>query len=64
MTKNDTKHITLMEVFVDDFIGATNSTDNSHIQHMSRAMLHGIHSMFPPKALIGHQGGDPISEKS
>ena len=55
--------ITIMEVFVDDFIGTTNSTDNTQIRQLSRAMLHGIHSVFPPQNLTGHEGGDPISEK-
>ena len=26
-------------------------------------MLHGIHSIFPPPSVTGHNGGDPISEK-
>ena len=53
----------LTEVFVDDFIGATNNADPSHLQHFSRAMLLGIHSVFPPPHITGHQGEDPISQK-
>jgi hypothetical protein len=33
------------------------------ILHFSRAMLHGIHTVFPPPSSTGHGGGDPISEK-
>lgn len=53
----------LVEVFVDDFIAATNSTDFKHLQHFSRAMLFGVHSIFPPPEISGHQGEDPISQK-
>jgi hypothetical protein len=50
-------------VFVDDFIGATNTTSPEHLEHFSRAMLFGVHSVFPPPAITGHQGEDPISQK-
>ena len=53
----------LTEVFVDDFIGVTNDTSRMHLRHFSRAMLHGIHSIFPPPIITGHQGEDPISQK-
>eukprot|EP00957_Ditylum_brightwellii_P111938 8536534-Ditylum_brightwellii.AAC.1 len=33
----------LIEVFVDDFIGATNKLHKGNLQHLSRAMLHGLH---------------------
>jgi len=55
--------VNLVEVFVDDFIGATNNSDRTHLQHFSRAMLHGVHSIFPPPAVTGHHGQDPISQK-
>ena len=53
----------LIEVFVDDFIGFTNTATKEHLLHFSRAMLHGIHEIFPPPLVSGHSGGDPISEK-
>ena len=46
-------YVNLTEVFVDDFIGATNNTTISHLTH-SRAMLHRIHSVFPPSNVTGH----------
>ena len=48
---------TLIEVFVDDFIACTDAVSKTHLLQVSRAMLHGIHS------ITGHTGGDPISEK-
>ena len=53
----------LIEVYVDDFISATNQLDNKHLTQISRAVLHGIHSIFPPTNISNHCGGDPISEK-
>jgi hypothetical protein len=53
----------MFEVFVDDFVGATNNLTASHLQHTSKAMIHGIHSVFPPPEITTHPGGDPISEK-
>ena len=53
----------LIEVFVDDFIGCTDTATQEHLTHFSRAMLHGIHKIFPPPSVTGHSGGDPSSEK-
>jgi hypothetical protein len=53
----------LLEVYMDDFIGATNAKNPPFITHLSRSMLHSIHCVFPPPAVTGHDGGDPISEK-
>ena len=55
--------VTLIEVFVDDFIECTDSMARETILKITRAMIHGIHSIFPPKDITGHAGGDPISEK-
>ena len=52
-----------MEVFVDDFMGGTNRLQPRHLRSVSRAMLHGIHTVFPPPIVTHHQGGDPISVK-
>ena len=54
---------TLIEVYVDDFVGMTNSQQRAYLRQLSRAMLHGIHSLFPPPAVTGHCGADPVSEK-
>ena len=52
----------LLEVYVDDFIGVLHSDDLEVLRHATRAMLHGIHSVFPPPA-SGLPEDDPISYK-
>ena len=42
------KPVDTIEVFIDDFIGATNNADITHILHLSRLMLLGIHAIPPP----------------
>ena len=54
--------LTLLEVYVDDFISMSNDIRCQHLLHTSRAMLHGIHEIFPPPAVTGHNGFDPIVE--
>ena len=56
-------HATMLEVYVDDFVGATNRITLQHLTQVSRSMLHGIHSIFPPPQVTKHCGADPISEK-
>ena len=53
----------LFEVYIDDFIGLLQTTDSKEILRCSRALLHGIHSVFPPPTVTGHDGHDPISQK-
>ena len=54
-------HHTTLEVYVDDFISMTNDIAQDNLAHLSRAMLHGAHSVFPPPAITNHPGGDPVS---
>jgi hypothetical protein len=54
---------TTLEVFVDDFIAATNDLRRKSIRHLSRTMLHGAHSVYPPPTVTKHQGEDPISKR-
>ena len=56
-------NVDINEVYVDDFIGGTNNLEATHLAHLARAILHGIHSIFPPPSITGHQGEDPISIK-
>jgi hypothetical protein len=53
----------LMEVYVDDFIQLAQTTDPTQLEHLARAILHGIHSVFPPPAVTGHAGEDPVALK-
>lgn len=51
-----------IEVFVDDFI--LMSQETRHMRQLSRAALHGLHSVFPPPSVTNHVGGkDPVSIK-
>jgi hypothetical protein len=52
----------LLEVYMDDYIGVVHSDDVAVLRHATRAMLHGIHSVFPPPA-SGKPEDDPISYK-
>ena len=56
-------YVNLVEVFVDDFIGATNNSTMKHLEHFSWAMLFGVHSIFPLSAVSGHHGQDPVLQK-
>jgi hypothetical protein len=62
--ENEEDKLITLEVFVDDFIGMTNNASLLHLTQLSRAMFHGIHSIFPPLSITGHDGEDPISEKN
>ena len=53
----------MLEVFVDDFIQLAQTTDETALRHCSRAVLHRIHSVFPPPNVTGHNGADPVSKK-
>lgn len=55
--------VNLIEVFVDDYIAISNAPTKRQLLHISRAMLHGIHSIFPPPDVTGHAGEDPIAQK-
>jgi len=55
--------VRLMEVYVDDFIQLAQTTDPTKLLHLSRAILHAIHSVFPPPGITGHDGEDPVSLK-
>lgn len=54
---------TLLKVYVDNFYAATNILDLHHLTRLSRCLIHGIHAVFPPPHILGHNGEDPISQK-
>jgi hypothetical protein len=60
-TETNDHSTTLIEVFVDDFIGMTNDITTKNLTKISRAMIHGVHSVFPPPEISGHNGHDPVS---
>ena len=53
----------LIEVYIDDFIQLAQCTDPDKLLHLSRAILHGIHSIFPPPTVTGGTEEDPIALK-
>ena len=55
--------VQLLESFVDDFMHLVQSTDPEVLRYCSRALLHGIHSVFPPPTITGHSGSNPVSVK-
>ena len=54
--------LTMLEIFCDDFIHMAQTSGPAQLLHFSRALLHVIHSMFPPPQVSGHNGQDPISK--
>ena len=46
--------VTLLEVYVDDFIAMSNNTSHAHLLKIYRTMLHGVHAIFPPPTVTGH----------
>eukprot|EP00957_Ditylum_brightwellii_P104850 7991614-Ditylum_brightwellii.AAC.1 len=54
----------LLEVFVDVFIGCTNSITTKHLTAFSRAMIHGLHSIYPPMEVTGNPGGTLVQRRS
>ena len=53
----------MLEVYVDDFIQLAQTTDQEELRHLSRALLHGMHSVFSPPSVTGHSGEDSVSIK-
>ena len=53
---------TMLEIFCDDFIHIAQTSDPAQFLHLSRELLHRIHSVFPPTKVSGHNGQDPISK--
>ena len=46
MTGEETELEYLLEVFVDDFIGAAQAQTPEQLTHLSRALMHTIHDVF------------------
>ena len=50
----------LLKVYVDNFIQMAQTSDRDALRHLSRALLHGVHSVFPPPEVAGHPVQDPM----
>ena len=53
----------LLECYVDDFCTMVQSTNAVELRHITRALLHSIHEVFPPEEATGYGGGDSVSVK-
>jgi hypothetical protein len=53
----------LIEVYINDFIGVIQSTNESHLRQFSRRILDGITKVFPPPELSGSKMAHPVLEK-
>ena len=54
---------TMLEVFCEKIIHMEQASDPAQLLHLTIALLHGIHSVFPPPKVSGHNGQDSISKK-
>jgi len=55
--------VKLLEVYIDDFMGLLQAPTTDQLQHFTRAVLQGIHSVFPPPGPTDDQNDEPISIK-
>jgi hypothetical protein len=57
------KFLSLIEVYIDNFIGVIQSTNKVHLLQFSRRILDAITMVFPPPTLSGSEIAHPVSEK-
>jgi hypothetical protein len=57
------KFLSLIEVYIDDFIGVIQSTNKVHRLQFSRRILDGTTKVFPPLILSGSKMAHPVLEK-
>ena len=53
--------VTLLEVYVNNFIAMSNNTSHAHLLQVYRAMLHDIHAILTPPKVTGYNGFDPVA---
>jgi len=51
----------LLEVYMDDFIGLAQAPTHHDLVHFTRAVLHGIHTVFPPPTATHPDNDEPIA---
>jgi len=56
--------VELLEVYVDDFIGLIQAPSSQWLEHFTRAILHGIHKIFPPPQSSKLEYNEPIALKN
>jgi len=62
-TTEHRKFLTLLEVYVDDFIALAHTTNPRELQRISRALLHAIEAIFPGPEVTGSSMGPAVSTK-
>ena len=55
---------TMLEVFYNHFIHMAQTSDPAQLIYLSRSLIHGIHSVFPPPKVSWHNCQDPISKNN
>ncbi len=55
--------IRALDVYMDDFIGMAAAHSRNELLHFTRAVLHGIHTVFPPPGQAKDPDDEPISVK-
>jgi len=53
----------LLEVHMDDFIGLAQAPTIEELKHFTRAIMHGIHMVFPPPGITDNPEDEPILVK-
>jgi len=54
---------TLLDVYMDDFIGLAEAITEQELIHFTQAVLHGIRGVFPPPGPMDDLNNEPISIK-
>ena len=57
------KFLHLIKVYINDFIQLTQTTNPTQLLHLLHALLHAIHSMFPPLSVTEGKEEDPVPLK-
>ena len=59
----DEKLLHLLEVYIDDFIGMIQLTDEAELRHFTRSILRAINEIFPPPDVTKSVMGPPLAPK-
>ena len=54
------KPIDIIELFFDNFIGATNNAEITHLIHLSNRMLYGIYDIFLTSEITEYGRGNSV----
>ncbi len=58
-----TQVVQALNIYMDDFIGLSAGHMHEELFHFTQAVLHGIHTVFPPPEPTEDQDNEPISVK-